>query len=196
MHADFLIQLRDATLQAERARAAVNRYLASITSEEATHPAQQLANHGSLRQDVYDGLAKVSQRLADGYAQAYVDLENETRISYAGTAHEIREVLATLLRELAPNDEVKADPNYKPEPNTTGPTQKQRVLYILRKHRAGSKAREVAEEAAEMENWIGNVARATYSRGSDAAHRGMNRTEVVRIMHYFEALARDLLNLD
>jgi hypothetical protein len=124
-----------------------------------------------------------------------VDLEDVTRTSWAGAAHEIREIVATLLRLQAPDAEVIRQPWYRQEPNTSGPTQKQRVRYILQQQGAGSKQREVVQEISVLEERIGDLVRATYSRASDAAHRMKGRTEAVRVFRYFEAFAHDLLNL-
>jgi hypothetical protein len=80
--------------------------------------------------------------------------------------------------------------------NTSGPTQKQRVKYVLRQQQAGANETKVAEQVLKLEDMIGEVVRSTYSRASDAAHRRKNRREVVRIVNYFEAFAHDLLDID
>ena len=143
---------------------------------------------------IYDSLNKISPALARGYAQAKADLQDDERSSWAGTAHEIREVLATLLRTLAPDNEVTKQSWYQKEENT--PTQKQRTRYILQQHNAGSKELEVAGQVSHLEEMIGDLVRATYSRASDAAHRAKEKREVARIVNYFDAFAYDLLNLD
>lgn len=149
-----------------------------------------------VRKDIYKALFAISQPLADTYAQVKLDLENNSRLSWLGSAHEIREVLRTVLDTLAPDEKVTPQTWYRQEKNTSGPTQKQRVRYILRARGAGSKEQEVAELVASLEEMIENLVRATYSRASDAAHRGKDRREVRRIVNYFEAFAHDLLDLD
>lgn len=145
---------------------------------------------------LYHALFGISESLGNSYMQVRSDLDDPTRTSWAGTAHEIREILATLLRLKAPDSEVKAKPWYRPEPNTSGPTQKQRVRYILQELGGGSKQVEVAEQISMIEDKIGDLVRATYSRASDAAHRMKGRTEAKRLLRYFEAFAHDLLNLE
>lgn len=149
-----------------------------------------------VRSDVYVALLSISEPLASKYAQAKTDLEDDNRLSWSGTAHEIREVLRGLLEELAPDENVTAELWYKQEKGTSGPTHKQRVRYILRKRGAGSKEQKVAEKVDIFEDWVGDLTRATYTRASDAAHRGKDRKEVRRIVRYFEAFAHDLLDLD
>jgi hypothetical protein len=147
------------------------------------------------RNDIYDALSHISETLANSYAQIRKDLQDTNRLSWAGTAHEIREVLSTILRMLAPDEAVTSRPWYQQDPNTSGPTQKQRVRYILQMRGAGSKERAVAEQVVDLDEMIENLVRATYSRASNAAHRFKNRDEVLRVLRYFDAFAQDLLNL-
>ncbi len=80
--------------------------------------------------------------------------------------------------------------------STSGPGHKQRARCILRTRGSGSKEQKVAEQVDVMEDNIGDLVRATYTRASDAAHRTKDRREVRRIVRYFEAFAHDLLDLD
>jgi hypothetical protein len=170
-------------------------FVSEISSLEIAVESYTANQHPHPRQDIYDSLAAIEQRLADGYAQAYADLADPSRVSWAGTAHEIRELLATCLRLLAPDNAVKQKPWYEPESQDGRPTQKQRVRFILESHHAGSHEREVTEQVDLIEERVGNLARSTYGRASDAAHRGKRRSEARRILNYFEAFAHDLLDL-
>lgn len=149
-----------------------------------------------VRNDIYEALLKVSVPLASKYAQAKTDLEDDHRLSWSGSAHEIREVLRGLLEVLAPDADVTAQSWYKQDKSASGPTQKQRVRYVLRERGAGSKEQKVTEHVDFVEDRVGDLVRATYTRASDAAHRTKDRTEVRRIVRYFEAFAHDLLDLD
>ncbi len=144
---------------------------------------------------IYLALLEKSESLANSYAQVKIDIEADNRLSWAGTAHEIREILATLLRLLAPDAVVTAQTWYKPESNSSGVTQKQRVVYILKSRNAGSNEKEVLEQITGIEEMVGNLVRSTYSRASDAAHRFKEHREVLKILRYFDAFAYDLLNL-
>jgi len=124
------------------------------------------------------------------------DIADDSRVSWAGTAHEIREILRGILDILAPDDLVIGHPGYQQEKGASGATQKQKVTYILRLYNAGSKEEEVVKQAATVEDRIGNLVRAIYSRASNAAHTSKDKKEVIRILNYFEAFAHDLLNLD
>ncbi len=148
------------------------------------------------REDIYEALAKISETLADSYLQVKRDIQDEARLTWAGTAHEIRQIIASLLEILAPDAEVISQRFYKQDPHTSGPTQKQRTHYILQIYNAGSKERAVVEQIANLDVWIEDLVRATYSRASDAAHRYKERREVLRILGYFEAFSQDLLNIE
>ena len=161
----------------------------------APHIPQEEPARPLLSDPLYVALADVSQALADSYSQVRADLNDTSRRSWAGTAHEIREIVATLLRTLAPDAEVVAKSWYRQEPNTVGPTHRQRARYILEQHSASSKQRVVVEEIPVLDAMVGELVRATYTRASDAAHRMKGRSEARRVFRYFEAFAYDLLNL-
>lgn len=150
---------------------------------------------GPSSSSVESALERVDPALAASYRQVRADLADVSRTSWAGTAHELREILGTLLRKLAPDEAVVNQTWFNQEPNTTGPTQKQRVRYILQQRNAGSKEREVAQHVAALETMVGEVVRAMYSRASDAAHRFKGRTEATRLLNYFDAFAHDLLDI-
>jgi hypothetical protein len=183
------MDVREAGARVRRARADLGR----LTGIEHTEVARASSgNKGNL----YQALAAVSAPLAASYAQVREDLEDEERVSWAGTAHEVRELLATLLRELAPDKLVTATSWYRQEPDTNGPTHRQRTRFVLERQGAGSKQTAVVDEMDVLHEKIGGLVRATYARASDAAHRMKGRTEARRIFRYFEAFAHDLLNLD
>ena len=187
--------LRDAQSRVADTRKALEQ-LGARSAPAASPEAPEVLATRHLRGDIYRALRDISEPLADTYAQVKLDVESSDRLSWSGSAHEIREVLRTLLETLAPDEVVVGQAWYKQDKNTTGPTQKQKVKYILRTRNAGSKEQKVAEQVEVLEDKIGDLVRATYSRASDAAHRGKDRREVRRIVNYFEAFAHDLLDLD
>lgn len=146
--------------------------------------------------EIFIALEKISPILANSYAQIKIDIQDTNRKSWAGTAHEIREITATLLRSLAPDEEIKKQSWYKQEPGTSGPSQKQRVHYVMTSRSANSKEGEVVEQVAKIDELVEDLVRAIYSRASVAAHTYKPRREVARILRYFEAFANDLLNIE
>lgn len=141
-------------------------------------------------------LKAISPQLADSYLQIKADLDDAERLSWAGTAHEIRQILASLLDTLAPDEKVVAQPGYRRLPNTTGPTQAQRVQYILQSRvTTDSSVRKVVEDVDVVNERVSKLVRNMYGRASNAAHRFKDRVEVRRILKYFEAFLEDLLDL-
>ncbi|HVU12594.1 MAG TPA: hypothetical protein VHD90_15025 [Phototrophicaceae bacterium] len=151
--------------------------------------------------DVYRALSQVGEPLAKSYLQVKNDVESSDRTSWAGTAHEIREILATLLRTLAPDDEVTSSGWYKeekdpPEEKKKRITQKQRVIYILKQHEVGSAEEKVVKDIGTLDEMIGSLIRDTYTRASAAAHTFGGQKEAKKLLKYFEAFAYNLMNLD
>lgn len=174
---------------------AIQKDVNSIAPPESSPIKLELKLDLPKNDKIYLALKEKSESLANSYAQVKIDIESDNRISWAGTAHEIREILATLLRILAPDKDVTTQSWYKAEPNTSGATQKQRVIYILKNRNSGTNEKDVLEQITGIEDMIGNLVRSTYSRASDAAHRFKERQEVRKILRYFDAFAYDLLNL-
>lgn len=142
-----------------------------------------------------DALFKISDAMGNSYLQITADFQDESRLTWDGTAHAIRELLRKLLEHLAPNDQVLTQVWYKQETGTAGPTQKQRVRYILEQHKSDSKRKQVVANIDMIDTMIGSLIRDVYGRASDAAHRSKDKTEAYRVLRYFDAFAHDLLNL-
>jgi hypothetical protein len=152
----------------------------------------------------YDDQVAVSLKsldadLADGYEQAILDLENDERLSYRGTAAELREIVTDVLHHLAPTDQVQATEWYK-EARRSGarkeptPTRAERTRFILRARAQGSAVTGAAESyMTTVEERLADVVNVTYRRGSAAVHAGAEREELVKLLPYINALLRELL---
>lgn len=144
---------------------------------------------------IFKALKKNNEQLAKSYYQSKCDLSDDQRISWSGTAHEIREILRILLNDLAPDDKIVNEKWYKQMPNCSGPTQSQKVKYILINRKTGSKISEVTEKVDLIDDKICSFIRSVYNRASDAAHRLKEKEEIEKIMRYFEAFCYDLLEI-
>ena len=147
------------------------------------------------RKDILLALENISPNLASSYSQVKQDIQDNSRVSWAGTAHEIREILANLLRLLARDNEVASQSWYKQVGESRKPTRKQRVRYILQSREANSIQREVVEKVDVLEEMVADLINSTYGRASDAAHTFETKKEVIKLLRYFEAFAHDLLDL-
>jgi hypothetical protein len=160
--------------------------------------------HGTatvLVSDVESRIIATLQQLvptaALSYEQALRDLANSTRRqSFRGTANELREALRETVDHLAPDAEVMAASNFRLEAGQTGPTQRQKVGYILRSRQLPSAARRVPEETVSLiEELTGAVARASYTRSSLSAHIASSEQEVRQLKMYVDGVLAELLQV-
>lgn len=143
--------------------------------------------------EVYARLNKVAVSLAESYRQVHADLADKSRISFRGTAGELRETLRELLELLAPDEKVKAQSWYSAVEGRKDPTHQQRAKYVLEQRGSGSKPLEVANRAVSLiEDGLSKLVRDMYSRTSAAAHTGKDIEEVQRMLRHFDALVYDL----
>jgi hypothetical protein len=193
----FLAAITHAVARANTARQSVaNLTLDGDEAQESDKRAGAAAKSLYIDRRLLDALQEIAEPLANSYLQIVADFEDDGRISWAGTAHEIRELLRKLLEQLAPVDKVEAEPWFKQEANTSGPTQRQRVKYILASQNGDSKQQKVAQDIELIEDKIGMLVRDVYGRASDAAHRSKSKAEAFKILRYFHAFAYDLLDIN
>ena len=142
-------------------------------------------------------LATLSNMLplsAGSYEQALVDLSQGSRISWRGTATELREVLREVVDHLAPDQSVTATSGFRLEENQLKPTQRQKVRFILRARRSSSAAISVAESSLmTVEEAVAGLARSTYTRSSVSTHVRTSNAEVRNLKRYVDALLGELL---
>jgi hypothetical protein len=130
------------------------------------------------------------------YEQALRDIAEGTRVSWRGTATELREVLREVIDHLAPTDQVIASAGFQFEPGQGSPTQKQKVRFILRARRNSSAAVAVAEASlATAEEAVAALARSTYRRSSASTHAPTDSTEIRSLKRYVDALLGELLEI-
>lgn len=136
-------------------------------------------------------LSQVSPVLAAGYRQVHRDLADKGRLSYKGTANELRETLREVLERLAPDEQVRTQPWYKPLKER--PTHQQRAQYILERRSVGSKVHDVASRSLSVvEEGLSHLVRDMFSRTAAAAHTTQDIEEMTRLVQYFDALICDL----
>jgi hypothetical protein len=133
---------------------------------------------------------------ASSYEQALRDIAQGGRVSWRGTAGELREVLRDVIDHLAPDEKVAGAAGFNMERDQTRPTQKQKVRFILKARRSGSPAVAVAEESlATVENSVAALARSTYQRGSTSTHTAASNKEIKSLKRYVDALLAELLEV-
>jgi hypothetical protein len=130
------------------------------------------------------------------YQQALNDLQEERRVSFRGTANELREAMRETLDHLAPDGDVKASNDFKLTKGQTKPTQKQKVRYILRSRGVSGTARQTPEATASLvDELTASVTRASFERGNLSAHIASTEQEVRQLKMYVDSVLAELLEI-
>jgi hypothetical protein len=142
-------------------------------------------------------LTQLVPTAALSYEQALRDLAaRDTRVSFRGTANELREALREIVDHLAPDEDVMAAQGFALERDRTRPTQRQKVRYILRSRRVPENARSTPEQAVTLvEELTAGFARAASERSSIAAHIATTRQEVQQMKMYVDGVLAELLQV-
>jgi hypothetical protein len=145
---------------------------------------------------ILESLRKINPAAADAYEQGLTDLKAGGRKSWRGTAVEFRESLRELLDLLAPDSEVTKQPGFKLEPETKGPTMRQKTVFILRaRHPKDSQSKAFTDALAVVEDSIGKFVRSVYTQSSVRVHVASSQDEVRRIRDYVTLLLGELLEV-
>lgn len=143
-------------------------------------------------------LEGISPALADSYTQVLNDLDDPQRISFRGTANDMREIVREVLDALAPDEEVRARPWYSNQTEDGQakryPTMADKARYIGEVRglpKAGVK--QATGSAGRVDDLLGGIARSTYDRGSAATHTSQAGAEIRTQLRYVDALLLELL---
>jgi len=130
---------------------------------------------------------------AASYEQAHLDLCGE-RVSYRGTAVELREVVRETLDHLAPDEAVVREAAFKLEKDRVGPTMRQKAQFILRSRGLSATARKAPQDAVSIvDELTASFVRSTYERGSASTHSKTTRQDVERLRAYVDTVLMELL---
>jgi hypothetical protein len=141
-------------------------------------------------------LESILPQRALSYRQVMLDLNDRSRLSYRGSAHELRDTLRESLDYLAHDRDVIQMPGFKLEDGRTGPTMKQKVKFVMASRGMAKHAVTTATKTAELiDELVGSLTRATYDRGSSSAHGDTDENEVRQIKQYVEVLLCELLEI-
>lgn len=147
-------------------------------------------------QQIASTLDSIIPSAASAYKQALTDIHQEVRMSWRGPATDLREAMRETLDYLAPDKDVTAMPGYKAEPDTKGPTMKQKVRFILKKRDMSKTQIESTETAvATIDEMLGAFVRSVYSRSSVSTHTATSRDEVLRIRDLVRVVLQELLEI-
>jgi hypothetical protein len=164
----------------------------------------QLAVSGipNENKELSDRLASLDPQFELSYRQVLTDLADQTRLTYRGTANELREIFREVLDRLAPDPNVTSEAWFvakrsaikDEKERTRPPTRAEKVRYIMSALNRDSSASDVAQEAAtQIDQRLGTLVNAIYGRASDASHIGKQREEILRILKYFHAVIFEII---
>lgn len=181
---------------------ALRRELSEFNISALSTPAVPAAHSGASaspsREEtlILQTLESLVPSAAASYRQGLSDLMGAERLSYRGTAADLRESLRETLDQLAPDADVQAQEWYKPEEGQKKPTMKQKARYILTSRERNKTQRDSAEKMLTLiEELSGEVMRAVYSRASLATHIHQSKREVQQIKRYVDTVLFDLLEI-
>lgn len=147
--------------------------------------------------EIINSLKKIINPAALSYEQAIIDLKSNQRISWRGPATELRESLRECLDYLAPDTEVISQTGFKLDPDTKGPTMKQKVKYILKKKGIGNSEIETTESAINLvDEMLGKFVRSVYTRASVSTHTSKDRNEILRILKLIRVVFCEILEIN
>jgi hypothetical protein len=137
---------------------------------------------------ILETLERMLPATSASYEQALRDIANGERVSWRGTASELREVLREVIDHLAPDEKVTATVGFQLEQGQKTPTQRQKVRFILRARKSSSTAVTVAETSlGTVEEAVAALARSTYQRGSASTHTSSSGSEIRSLKRYVDA---------
>jgi hypothetical protein len=141
-------------------------------------------------------LRRLLPSAALSYEQALRDLRGAPRLSYRGTAVELRETLREVLDHLAPDADVMRSSGFKLEKDAARPTMKQKAQFILKARGVVSGALATPRDAIQrVEDASASLARSVYTRGSVSTHVATTREEVLTMKPYVDGVLAELLQV-
>lgn len=145
---------------------------------------------------IVDTARKIIPSAAISYEQALNDLYGPDRISYRGTATELREALREVLDHLAPDSEVSKSDGFKLEKNAQRPTMKQKARFILKARGVSKNSLASPQDAVQrIEESAASLARSTYTRSSISTHVATTKSEVLTMKMYVDTVLSELLQV-
>ncbi len=168
----------------------------TLLSRTAAARAKSSLKTSPLDQAVLSTLQQLVPTASLSYEQACRDLQDQARLSYRGTANELRESLREVLDHFAPDKEVVSQPGFKFEDDQKKPTMRQKVRFILRARGQPSTATETTELAiGRAEEALSKLTRSVYQRSSISAHVTTTKTEVLQMKMYVDGVLAELLEI-
>ena len=169
---------------------AAERQLSDAASEAIVAPSP-------VEAQILETLRQLSPSTAASYEQVIDDL-SRSRLSFRGTATELREIVRETLDKLAPNSDVETSPGFQLEKGRDRPTMAQKAKFILRQRGIANNSIDVPKKAIEIvEQTVSSFVRSTYDRGSIDTHTisGISKSQVAQLKMYVDTVLCELLEI-
>jgi hypothetical protein len=156
----------------------------------------QGASPSGVEDRILSTLQQLLPSAASSYQQALLDLQAQGRVSYRGTAVELREALREVLDHFAPDEAVLKSPGFAFEKGASKPTMRQKARFILKSlNRADSILSSAQESVTVIEEATASLARSVYQRSSLSTHVATTEREVRQLKLYADATLAELLEI-
>ena len=167
-----------------------------LTTMEGQNQSNANQTLSQLENLILNTLKKLKTSAYLSYKQALLDLSDKTRVSYKGTANEMRETVREVLDYLAPDKEIIKQKNFKLEKGRDKPTQKQKVHFILTQRNKSKQYIRAPEKAVQIiDNLKGDFTRAVYSQSAMLVHKSPSKHEIQTLKRYLDNVLAELLEL-
>jgi hypothetical protein len=175
----------------------LKKHLVLLDSRLVATPMRSAANN---RQEIDTRIVATIRALlptaAMSYEQALLDLAQDERLSWRGPATDLREALRETLDHLAADNDVTSAPGYKQEKDTSGPTMKQKVRYILKSRNVAKNRSATTEDATTaVDEALGTFVRSVYTRSSVSTHTSTSKDEALRVLGLVRVVLSELLEV-
>ena len=165
-----------------------------IISEQSSFTAN--FSYGNEENLIIQTLNKISVEAALCYEQGLLDLDDNKRLSWRGTAVEFREALRLTLDILAPDDIVRKSTSADENNNHNKPTMKEKASYILTERKRMKAQIKTSELMLDLiDSTMGSLVRSVYDRASAGVHSAIGKPEAQHIKEYVTLILKEILEI-
>lgn len=175
----------------------IKKEIDSLYAFVVCNPLRKEHSLNSQSELILKTLRKINNSAALSLEQALLDLGLNKK-SWRGTVIEFRESLRITLDKLAPDAEVTSQQGFKLEPNTHGPTMRQKALFIFKSRKLSKDETKLVSEAVNsIEEFSAKFIRSTYTQASLIGHaeQDVTKEDTLKVKKYVELALSELLAL-
>lgn len=170
---------------------ALEKYALLVVNNQHVFP-----RYDQIDIQIIETLNNLLPSAAKSYEQSLIDLSMTSRMSWRGPATDLREALREVLDHLAPDESVTNQQGFQLEPNSNGPTMKQKMRFILKQRGMSSNAIQPSENAATaVDEILATFVRSIYTRSNISTHTPTEKREVQRIRDLVRVALTELLSI-